>query len=574
MGLIRRLDPVVIHKIAAGEVIERPASVVKELVENSLDAKATKIEVYTYNGGIDKIIVKDNGEGILKEDLPLTIEKHTTSKIYSLSDLESLTSFGFRGEALHSISAVSLLEIQTKHISETIGTHMIAREGNILSLKPVSCLTGTSISVIDLFFSTPARKKFLKKPAFEDQKIFREIMKFTLSHPHVEFQYFRDDKPIMSLPSMNFYDLTKRIELLLGKGFADKLLPVFYEKEKIKVQGWIGKANLQNSLSEYQFVFVNQRAVEIKNLSSIIKKAYGPLLPTESKPIYFLFFEIPPFLIDVNVHPTKKEIRIQNEQEFYTFTIDAIKRTLLPNVPLNLDSSPKFTEKNFGTSHSSQIQPMIFSEAKTFYMEKTKNLEIPKQHQPEFPERILGVIFGTYILAASQNELFFIDQHTAHERINYEKKRKQILKNIHQKQILLYPIHFRLTNEEKELMKEFEEELQQLGFSWEFFSDNTLVLREIPDFLELEEEKEQFIQIIKNLSLGYNKIELYDSFIANKACKASIRKNDPISLEAISEMLMKLYQCEVPSRCPHGRPTIIRIDKSEIDRWFYRKETY
>jgi DNA mismatch repair protein MutL len=582
MGIIKKLDPIVIDRIAAGEVIERPASVVKELIENSIDADATKIEIYTQGGGIKEIIVKDNGEGILSEDLPLTIEKHATSKIQTTQDIEQILTFGFRGEALSSIASVSLLEIQSKHKNEDFGNQLISRGGEILSIKPYACNPGTKIIVKDLFYSTPARKKYLKSEQVENRAILKEILQLALSQSKIEFTYYRDDKLIFSLPSISFEDLPKRMDLIFEKGFSDCLIPLFYKNQDLVIKGWIGKPRTERNLSDRQYVFFNSRPVEIKNLRFIVKNTYGDLLPENAQPIFFLFYEIPPHKIDVNVHPRKKEIRLQEESLIYESTIDAIKKTLIPNVPLKLELESSIVRKFIQPEKQEEplkkitqnsilypIEQLLNTHAKSYQVSEPKDL-IETNTDSFLPLKHLGVIFGTYILAIGEEELFIIDQHTAHERINFEKKLKELEQNIWQRQILLTPISFSLSKEELDLIQEHSDKLREIGFNYDLYHNSMIVIREIPDYLEIGKEKEIFIKVIHMLEYGYDKIKLYEEFVALKACKASIRKNDVVSGEVISKILVDLSKCKEPSRCPHGRPTMLKISRSKLDYLFYR----
>jgi len=581
MGIIKKLDPIVVDRIAAGEVIERPASVVKELIENSIDANATKIEIFTQGGGIKEIIVKDNGDGILQEDLPLTIEKHATSKIQSIQDIEQILSFGFRGEALSSIASVSLLEIQSKHKSENIGNQLISRGGEILSIKPYPCNVGTKIIVKDLFYSTPARKKYLKSEHAENRAILKEIIQLALSKFSIEFVYYRDDKLIFTLPATSFEDLPKRMNIIFEKHFSELLIPLYYKNQDIVIKGWIGKPRIERSISDRQFIFFNFRPVEIKNIKFIIKNAYGDLLTEESQPIFVLFYEIPPNKIDINVHPRKKEIRLLEESQIYQSTIDAIKKTLIPNVPLKLEMDQIVQRKKvqpekqdfpakkaLQTSILYPIEQVLNVSEKSYQVNEIETLE--DNLNSFLPLKHLGVVFGTYILAIGEDELFIIDQHTAHERINFEKKLKELQQNIWQKQILLTPISFSLSQEELDLIQEHKDKLDHIGFSYDIYHNNTIVIREIPDYLEIGKEKELFIKVVHLLENGYDKIKLYEEYVASKACKASIRKNDVVSGEVISKILVDLSKCKEPSRCPHGRPTMLKISRNKLDYLFYR----
>ncbi len=577
MNKIKKLDPVIIDRIAAGEVIEKPASAIKELIENSIDAKANKIEILTYKGGTEKIIVKDNGEGITKVDLPLTIEKHATSKITTIEDIENILSYGFRGEALSSLASVSHLEIQSKYKDEATGNRLVAMGGKIIKLEPFPCLQGTKVIVENLFFSTPVRKKFLKTDTIENKNILKEIIKLSLANPSIHFIYNRDDKQIFNMHPVPFESLPERINLIFKNNIIDQLLPLYFEKNSIKIKGWIGKPRIQNSLTDKQYIFINNRPVEIKNFSYIIKNSYGDLIPDEAKPIYFLFMEIPPSEIDVNVHPAKKEIRFLNENSIFQYTIESIRKTLIPNIPLSIEKKSSMARnipvKKDPPPFLYPVEEILKSNIQTVTMisEQIPSFQKEEKINSDFlPTKHFGILFGTYILAADQDNLFIIDQHTAHERIHYEKKREYLQKYPPQLQILLNPIIFHLNQEEIDIIEEHRKVIRDFGLQFDFITKDSIAIREIPDFLEIN-EKDLFIKIIHKIIKGFNSIEIYDEYIARKACLASFKKNDYIHPHFITQILIDLSKCKEPARCPHGRPTMIKISRSEMENLFYRK---
>lgn len=579
MGIIKKLDPILIDRIAAGEVIERPASVVKELIENSIDANSKKIEISTYEGGVKKIIINDNGDGILKEDLPLAIEKHATSKISKIQDIESIYSFGFRGEALSSIASISYLEIQTRHKDESYGNQLISRGGKLISLKSYPCLQGTKVIVEDLFFSTPARKKYLKNSSVEDRYILKEIIKLSLSHSEIEFIYFRDEKKFFHLYPVKFEDLPERMNLIYQNKFSDLLLPVYFSKNQINIKGWIGKPRIERSITDKQFIFFNNRPVEIKNLSYVIKNAYGELLSDKSSPIFFLFYELPANRIDVNVHPTKKEIRIFEESEIYEYTIKAIKKTLSPNYPLKISEKEFFHKETKNNIESNSIffpiEEVIYkTEIKPFEIkEKLEFYEVQKQKKIKssfLPLRHFGVVFGTYILACNEDEFYFIDQHTANERINYEKIKEKITKQGLSTQYLLTPVILNFSLEEIDQIAIHKETIKKQGFEVEIISKNSIAIKEVPFYIEEGTEEKVFLKLFNKMIKGIPDIELYEEYVAMKACKSSFKKNDYIPSEKISELLIELSKCKDPSRCPHGRPTMLTISRSKLDYLFFR----
>ncbi|MFN3604835.1 MAG: DNA mismatch repair endonuclease MutL [Leptonema sp. (in: bacteria)] len=584
MGIIKKLDPIIIDRIAAGEVIERPASIVKELLENSIDANAKRIEISTYEGGKKKIEIKDNGEGILREDLPLTIEKHATSKIRTIQDIDKILSYGFRGEALSSIASISFLEIQTKHKEENVGYQLISRGGEILSIKQYPCNQGTKIIIEDLFFSTPARKKYLKSTQTEDRDILKEITKYSLSQPNIEFLYIRDGEKVFQLLPVEFENLPERMNLIFGKSFSDLLLPLYFQKNQILIQGWIGKPRVDRKIFNKQILYFNNRPVEIKNLSFIIKSAYGELLPQNSNPIFFLYYRVPPEQIDVNVHPTKKEIRIYEENQIFQYTTEAIRKTLIPNVPISISEEIKKPSFDINLKNKKSIlypTEELFSNAlnkpleikeKEFIYSATKNLTeiLDEKKSSFFPSKFYGVLFGTYILASSEEEFYLIDQHTAHERINYEKIKNQIELQGTSSQYLLEPIVLDLSLEQIDELFEKKEEIIKLGFGFDLITKTSVAIKEVPSYIEVGTEKENLIKLINKLIKGITNLQLYEEYVAMTACKASFKRNDYLTQNTITEILIELSKCKEPSRCPHGRPTILRISRSHLDYLFYR----
>lgn len=614
---IHRLPSIVIDRIAAGEVIEGPASVVKELVENAVDAGCSRVTIETRSGGLEEILIQDNGRGIVFEDLPISIERHATSKIESVEDIESILSFGFRGEALASIASVSLLTIQSRSFEEDMGGLLECRGGKILKHERRVVAPGTLIRVQDLFYAVPARKKFLKSEKSESLKILKEIRKIALANPSIAIDYRRDGQDYVSYNSTS--DSLERISQIFPSEDRSRWIPVNQTLEEIELTGFIGAPDSARANRDSQFAFVNSRAVDIKYLSFLIKRAFGDLIPQGLHAPAVLFFKISPAMVDVNVHPAKKEIRFLDESRLHTVTIRAIQRALSSG-PVTFSqrtldrnfktiSGPQAVEPHLielpiieksHTSNSVSFAPSGFSSSREIETENSapgttlgdvswiSKWETGKptgagsaatdggaraETSPGgMPARLrqMGVVLGTYILAEGDDGLYLIDQHTAHERVNYEKKKRQLDELRHQRQVLLHPTLLKLPLEEMQLIQAQDQILAESGFQVEALSNDTCVVREIPLYIEPGTEAETLRHVIQRILDGETAINIFDEYAAMKACKASIKRNDVVAPEVLGHILEDLMKCDDPTRCPHGRPTIVRISREALDRLFMR----
>ena len=589
-GKIKQLDPVLINKIAAGEVIDGPYSIVKELLENSIDSGADLIKIYTLGGGMDSIIIEDNGTGISYQDLPLSIARHATSKIENLDDIESITSFGFRGEALASIASIAHMEIKSRTKDEN-GGFLECRGGKILRREKTACNPGTVIKISDIFYSTPARKKYIKSERTENNKIFQAVLKAAIPNPHIHFSYFRDDKEYLTLHSTENH--LERLRSIFGNSVAENLLPVEMNFEDIFLSGFISKADCYKSNRDAQYIFINGRPVELKNASFLVKKSYGEMLPHGAHPYYFLMIDLNPERIDVNVHPAKKEVRLLDEAALNSMIIRTVRDTIHGQNPVSLSQiSAKHTETTAPVFSRSAAydEPLISPDSGNFIIRNEHSIAVQQTvAKPHFygsdssdapdapgmkntflPRKHFGVIFGTYILAESEDGLYIIDQHTAHERVNFEKMKRNIQNSTGERQKLLHPAVLSMLPDEISLIIEHSSELEEAGFVTEQIGPNSLAVREIPAFLDPGTESDLLQKMIENLSSGDPLLKVYEEMAAMKACKASIKKNDVISPSVLNGILEELSVCEEPSRCPHGRPTMIKITQKDLDKMFLR----
>ena len=628
---IQALSPLLIDRIAAGEVIEGPSSVIKELIENSLDAKADNIHIETKAAGLEQITLQDNGMGIHTEDMEASILRHATSKISSLQDIEKLSSFGFRGEALAAIASVSHLEIKSGRKGEKIGCKLSCRGGEVLSKTASSHAEGTTITVSNLFYSTPARRKYLKSPRTENIKNYKEITRLAIANSHIAFNYFRDNKEFAAYPAQQ--SLEERLRAIYNPSLLSHLIDIKSEHMGISLSGYVSSPEYYRANREGQFSFVNNRPVEIKNFSAIVRKAYEELLGPGSYPYFFLFVEIDPSRLDPNVHPQKKEVRLIDQSALQSLLFNSISKALRPNTALNLaqtslgldklrqDSSlskQSKIEQSFRSSQGSLIEkglqvspaylldlgekrleankkdfrykgllPQTKQTAKTYYdspyhshSRLSNHTDVPDREKTSFsPQfsflRHFGTVLGTYIVAEDGKNLYIIDQHTAHERVNYEKNLAKLKQTSSQRQGLLTPLLVNCLSDELERIMEAKDMLLQNGFLIEASGPKSYLIREIPPYLELGSEIDVCIHLIQRLleakEEGLKQQEmLYKEYAAMRACKASIKKNDQVSEELLAEVLRDLPKCKEPGRCPHGRPTLFQISLQELDRIFKR----
>lgn len=628
---IHPLPSLLVDRIAAGEVIDGPSSVAKELMENALDAGAQEIRVETSGGGLHWIAVEDNGSGIMAEDLPLAIQKHATSKVETLEDISEVLSYGFRGEALSSIASISYLEIITRHESETKGARIISRGGEAGAVEPASRSAGTRIYVEDLFYSTPARRKFLKSEKTENQKIHREFIKLALARLDVTWTLIRDEKTILDLPAGQSFQ--ERAAAVFTENLARHLLPVASHSSALSLTGFISDHDFFRASRDRQLCWINGRPVEIKNLSFLVKKGYGEIIPHGSHPAFFLFLEVDPDRVDVNVHPAKREVRLLDESLLHGIVQKAVVPVIFPDEPLPFrpHSGTSFSPgrasglrppeyetsglmsveelfvgeptigqgRSYGISGddregaafsqqssegiSEGLSPEILPQGSGKISQKENSVEGEGKNTADalrsaegsgkgrfLPLRHFGVIFGTYILAEAEDGFYIIDQHTAHERINYELKRKALEDRRFGTQTLLTPVLLDYSREEADTVLEHSEQLKEAGFEIHALGESRLALRMVPDFLDPGSELETIMHVVQRLAEGESMVRVYDEYAAMKACKASIKKNDVVHGSVLAEILKQLSQCQDPSRCPHGRPTMIRLSRAELDRMFHR----
>lgn len=592
MKNINILDSNTIDKIAAGEVVERPSAVVKELVENSIDANADAVTIEIKDGGISFIRITDNGEGIDRSQIKKAFMRHATSKIKSVEDLISVTSLGFRGEALSSISAVGKVEFLTKTKTDFIGTRYVVEGGRECVFEDAGIPDGTTIIVRDLFFNVPARKKFLKSPSSEGNNITELIEHMILSHPNISFKYIYNGN--VKLQSSGKNDIKSCIYNVYGRDIANGLIEVKSIRDDISIHGFIGKPELARATRNFEIYFVNNRFIKSTLIDRALEEAYKDYLMLHKYPTVFLYFEIPSHLIDVNVHPTKREIRFFEGEALKCYIVDVIKNALInkelikeiveethekPSVKESeINKEPFETinhiiESSYNNYYSSEIEKEDEStdindknEQLTLFDDKFISEESIKKH------RIIGQLFNTYWLIEFENKLFIVDQHAAHEKVNYERLIKKLRNNENCSQNIYPPIVVSLSNAEAQYVTKYNENFLNVGFTIEHFGGLDYTISTVPMELLSQNPADYFHEMLDELMEGKNskETETVNLKIATMACKASVKGNMHLSVFEADKLISELLTLENPYNCPHGRPTIISFSKYEIEKMFKR----
>ena len=566
MGNIVLLDDLTINKIAAGEVIERPANVVKELVENSIDAGATNIIIEIRNGGKSLIKIVDNGKGISADDIPLSLERHATSKIRKVEDLENTYSMGFRGEALASISSISTLTMMTKTKNEN-GTKVIAEAGEIVSVEEVGVPVGTTIMVENLFFNTPVRYKFLKNDATEFKYIKDWVQKAALSEINVAFKLINDGKTVFQTNgSGNIRDI---IYLLYGKEIEKNLLDVNYESDNIKVTGVIGNTTIARENRKSQILFLNNRNIKNQMLTNSADQAFKGATGIGKYGFFILNLEMPASYYDVNVHPTKMEVRFKDEDKLYKIFYHAIKSAMLKSEFLD-NSGETQKEDEEEQKREKYIENEL--EFLTNRSETKAPVElINRESEREIEYQYVGILFRTYIIIQIGDDMFLIDQHAAHERILYEQIKENYKNHIqNNSQLMIMPEIFNLSHKEMEFVKTNIELFKETGFDIETFGENSIKINGVPDIEYKVSSRNIFLDVLDEMLTNERSTskDVEERFIATVACKAAVKAHMDLTRQEVDNLITRLLKLKNPFTCPHGRPTTIKFNKNELFKDF------
>ncbi len=574
-GKIRILSEAVAQKIAAGEVVERPASVVKELVENAIDAGATEIIVELRSGGLQLIRVADNGEGMTQEDVPLALERFATSKIREAEDLYAIQTLGFRGEALPSIASVSKMVLRTRPPHSISGTKVISEGGEIQHLSETGCPVGTEVEVHDLFYNVPVRRKFLKSIRTELRYALLQFHRICLAYPSITFKFIHDGRLLDELIKTD--SLWVRVEAVLGRQVVDHLITVRYEEE-VRVEGLTGLPSLARANRDGIYTYLHRRYVRDRLLYKAILEAYRFVLPSDKHPVSILLIDPPPSSIDVNVHPTKVEVRFREPEKIYHAIWSSIRGALEETRSTGRHRSP-------GTIGEGQIHPpqasLSFSPLRIHSettpdasppMSRIKEEEVQWEVEKRPLYRIVGQIWGTYILCETEERLLFIDQHAAHERILYEKLKKHYEERRIDSEPLLLPVLLELTLEESILLDAAREDFKAVGFEIESIGERLYAIRSLPSFIEAKEAEERVREILEELPfLKRGGTSSLQALLISLACHSAVRARFPLRKEEIEALIEELYPFQASTTCPHGRPIFFPLSLDEMNRQFRRK---
>lgn len=619
MGNIVLLDDLTINKIAAGEVIERPANVVKELVENSIDAGSTNIIVEVKNGGKTLVKVTDNGKGIAQTDMAVSLERHATSKIKKIEDLEEIYTMGFRGEALASISAVSELTMISKTEDEPLASKIFAKAGQIENWEEVAAQKGTTIIVEKIFFNTPVRYKFLKNDATEFRYIKEFMQKVALAHPEIAVKLINDGKQIFrSSGSSKIEDV---VYLFYGKDIEENLVNVDYKMGYIHITGVVGNTFTASDNRKNQIIFLNERNIQDKVLTNSADQAFKGSIGIGKYGFFILNIQMPAEYYDVNVHPTKLQVRFKEEDQIYKVLYHAIKDAILSKDFLGNTEKEENDEKyiqnelNFVTDHmqygkeyrkDSKIEEFTLNKkisleksddetdnkgknnAEEFVIldgniqekhnSKENNTEsktendslIEREEKRKINYKYIGIAFKTYIIVEIENEIYLIDQHAAHERVLYEQIKENYKNNIQNNiQMMLIPEVLTLSYKETSFVKENMELFRNTGFDIEFFGDNTIKINGIPDLEYKVDRGHVFLDVLDEMLTNERGLlkDIEERFVATVACKAAVKAGMNLSRQEVDNLISSLLSLKNPYTCPHGRPTTVKIDIKNVE-WY------
>ncbi len=637
MGEIKQLPQNVANQISAGEVVERPASIVKELIENSIDANAENIEIRIEDGGRKLIRVKDDGHGILAEDIEAAFSRYATSKIKEIDDLYSLYSLGFRGEALASISSVAEVEMLSRHKSEDAGVKIKIKGGDILEQKPAGATVGTDVLVRNLFYNTPARYKYLKTTTTEFSHISRIVSTEAAASSDISFKLYHNDRQILSTPGNG--KLKDTIYAVFGEEIADNLLPIDIEDRYIKLSGYLTRPELTRSNRSHELFFVNKRPIYNNITAKAVESAYHKLIDPGRKPIVFLFIKVNPILVDVNVHPTKRKVKFSRNQIIYDVISKGIRKTLKeadPTTRIKLEKNreaeseeennrndsiesddKKVADDSLTNKKEAQHENLFentFNKRKSTQRSKFKKNNRPnindsrdsrEKNQNKKPEinieeslaagisdsfneeynieadnvnenrfKFLGQIFNSYLIIETEEGLKIIDQHNAHERILFEKLTADFNKKNTDSQSLLIPVKVELSPEEREIVRQYKDVINEFGIEFSDFGGNTILIQEVPVLLKNKSTRNIIEELIAELSeagRGLTAAEVEENMIEYLACRTAVKAGKPLNRKESIQLIKDLYETENPYRCPHSRPVMINISRDEIEKGIGRK---
>lgn len=600
---IMKLPKSVANRIAAGEIIERPASMLKELLENAVDSGADNIEVSVEEAGIKTMIVEDNGSGIAFDELPLAITHHATSKIYSIEDLDNIYTLGFRGEALASIGDVTNLEIVSKSIDEKTGGKIVVEAGKILEHKPYASVNGTKITAKNLFFNIPARYKFLKHISREFYLVKEVFDMEALVQPNITMKLYNNGKLVNSYLKVD--NLKDRIENYLNdSNIFSNLIELNIEKNDINIYGLFSNSKISQSMRKNNFIFLNNRPIENRVIAYAIKNAYSNSIPKERYPFFFLYINVDTNKVDVNVHPSKKEVRIKNERDISGIIYNAIYNNINSvnnfssvniEVDIDKDITPTFPIQNNVTTNNSSnnfnhtennyshtvfnnnelVSNVSYDNVFNRDYVNNNNLE-PQKNNIEFGEYVkaVGQVFSSYIIAERGNEMYIIDQHAAYERLNYERIYKTLMSGKLEYEKLLIPCEIEYRDYEIDILNSSKEQIESIGIKFESNSKNSIIIDEVPIYIPKNQKIDKIIKDILDIYISKESNNSLEKLIKHTcstiSCKYSPKAGDKLSLNDMQTLLDLLEEENILTNCPHGRPFVLRLSKDYLDKKFFR----
>ena len=593
MRHIKALSPQLANQIAAGEVIERPASIVKEGLENSLDAGAQWIHVQIEQAGLSRIVIRDDGNGIAKDDLGLALQRHATSKIYTVNELEAIGTLGFRGEALASMAAVSRLVLTSRQPDSDHAWSVKVNHQQEVTIAPASHEVGTSLEVADLFYNVPARRKFLKTPKTEFSHIEECVKRVALSHFNVAFALQHDGKTLFNVkPAISELAQEQRIASLIGKEFLQNSLHIDMETAGLRLWGWVGLPTYSRSRNDGQYFYVNGRMVKDKLIAHAVRQAYQDVLYGGRHPVFVLYLECDPALVDVNVHPTKHEVRFREGRLVHDFLFRSLHKALAKSQPQAvLDKPAQTSAPAFAYPPSvPKRDPMKVQEEMALYQAVAAPVPVPEvtgqdalpvapqdnEPQPNVVPPLgyaLAQLKGIYILAENAQGLVIVDMHAAHERITYERLKQNWQEQKWAQQQLLVPLSMTVSSLEAAHVESHLALFAQLGIDIELLSDTSLVIRQVPALFKQAEMEKLIRTVIDDLvAVGCSaKIEQrIDTLLSTMACHGAVRANRQLTVPEMNQLLRDMEATERSGQCNHGRPTWRQLDLAELDQLFLR----
>jgi len=600
MGRIRLLPDTVASQVAAGEVVERPASVVKELVENSIDAGARKIEILIRRGGISLVRVIDDGCGMDRDDALLSLERHATSKIRLAADLQAVGTLGFRGEALPSIASVSRFRLTTREARALAGTEIVVNGGKIDIVRESGEAPGTQVEVRSLFYNLPGRRKFLRSENTEGRNVEHQIHLQAIGHPQIAFTLLRDDRLVLQLPATS--TLSDRIRDLYGAELLERLIPLGGTAvRKIQISGFIGRAGLSRQTRSQQLIFVNGRAIDSGLVTGAIREGYHTALMKGQYPVTFLFLDLDPATVDVNVHPAKREVRfrdpntvreaivrciqeslergrVQWQKKFRAPAGSPTGRTTSGMSQISATAMPRELaqlEREFAPRGEKIVELAVAPREEVLSPSQDLGRERPRSSTVQQQFQIIGVLGKLYVLMENVDGLVLVDQHAAHERILFEELRRRMEEKGVPAQKLLLPQTFDLPPRDADWVERNMSILQKMGIGIESFGPNTYKIDSLPAFLNASDPAQFMRKVIDDLksvsSSSSSAMRLGEEMIAKTVCRHAVKANDPLRYPEVEKLIRDLLECELPYCCPHGRPTMIQISLAELEKKFGRK---